>query len=472
MKIGSRMILCILTVTVLTSVCLFPASANSAVRYWEGSTAYGVVTGEGQCPVAVLHETLTFDIPHFPFSTYDAYAPKVIADYTLHNPSDADITLQLAFPFGQEPNYPNGFTDSFDKDAHRVSLNGQPVKMQLRNTYLWGQFDLLNDLPKLRDGYAKHDFYSFELPVTHYVYELRKNNVNQTAQAYAELLIKNDLGEKTKIFVPDSASPRDGDGVHIRVDVHRNTMQQILDVYVLGESLETLPEWKLGFHNDAKPFNAEFSLLSTTEMTYYDFAMLEYEENESVSERDWYNAVTDAFIQGERDFGVTSTYHSTLDMTGWLMQWYEYEITVPAGQTVQHTVTAPIFPSIDEGYEPTVYEYNYLLSPATTWASFGTLDVIINTPYYLVNDIYAYESFEGGYKKHFESLPSGELSFLLSTDEDPKSAGPNFAGMLLGFLAIIFGSFFIGVVAILIMIFIIVLILFVIIRAIVRRKRR
>ena len=463
MKRTTRALLCVLMIFLLTSACLIPASANSAVRYWEGSTAYGVMVGEGQCPIQVLHETLTFDIPHFPdyvsANESEQYEAKVTADYTLYNPSNEDVTVKLAFPFGQGPNY--HFSSIEDgAEGYGVSLNGQSVEVQLRHTYLWGQFELYNDLPKLRDGYAEDVFYTPELPVTHYVYSLRKTNVTKAVQAYAELLIESDLGEKTKIFVPDSISPRDGNGVHIQVDVPYNVKQQILDVYVIGEPLEVMPEWKLGFRDLSPSFQAEFTLLSTTEMTYYDLTMLEYEENGSVMEKDWYNAITDAFIEGKRDFGVASSYHGTLDMTGWLMQWYEYEITVPAGKTVQNSVTAPLFPSIDRGYEPSVYLYNYLLSPATTWASFGTLDVIINTPYYLVNDTASFEKVEGGYKKHFDSLPAGELSFSLSASEKPKHTFPYQTAFL-----ILLG------IALAVVIFLIV-ILVLIVRAIIRLFRR
>ena len=83
MKLGLRIVLCILIVTVLTSICVVPSFANSAIRKWEGSTAHGVISGDGQCPIEVLHETLTVDVPHFPDDTYESYAAKVTADYIL-----------------------------------------------------------------------------------------------------------------------------------------------------------------------------------------------------------------------------------------------------------------------------------------------------------------------------------------------------------------------------------------------------
>ena len=74
-----------------------PVSANSALQYWEGSDASGVVTTDQDCPVVVGHETLTFTLD-------DAKEPdsmdRFAAEYTFVNPSDLQVTASLAFPFG------------------------------------------------------------------------------------------------------------------------------------------------------------------------------------------------------------------------------------------------------------------------------------------------------------------------------------------------------------------------------------
>ena len=50
-----------------------------------------------------------------------------------------------------------------------------------------------------------------------------------------------------------------------------------------------------------------------------------------------------------------------------------------------NSVTAPIYPSINTRYTSPIYEYTYLLSPAGSFADFGSLEIRINTPFYLVN---------------------------------------------------------------------------------------
>jgi len=102
------------------------------------------------------------------------------------------------------------------------------------------------------------------------------------------------------------------------------------------------------------------------------------------------------------------------------MRWYEYEITIEARERIVNTVTAPIYPSIDLRYEPDVFGYTYLLSPAKTWKSFGELEIVINTPYYISNcSIGGFIKTESGYIVKLDGLPNGELTFHLSTSENP-----------------------------------------------------
>ena len=91
----------------LCMLAALPASANSAESYWEGVSASGVLTTDGECPLVVEHETLTFRIAQFPspYSNNEGYGASVTAEYTFYNPSDMTITANLLFPFGVDPYY-------------------------------------------------------------------------------------------------------------------------------------------------------------------------------------------------------------------------------------------------------------------------------------------------------------------------------------------------------------------------------
>ena len=67
-----------------------------------------------------------------------------------------------------------------------------------------------------------------------------------------------------------------------------------------------------------------------------------------------------------------------------------------------------MYPSIDESYEPAVYEYLYLLSPATTWSEFNDFEVMIHTPYHLIDSSLEFEECEEGYVYRSDGLPKGE----------------------------------------------------------------
>lgn len=113
------------------------------------------------------------------------------------------------------------------------------------------------------------------------------------------------------------------------------------------------------------------------------------------------------------------------------MRWYEYKITVGPGERIVNTVTAPIYPSIDGRYEPPIYEYTYLLSPANTWAEFGNLDIVVNTPYYMITDgeVIAFEQTDSGYSVHLTGLPEGELTFTLCSEATTKIPVRNGGGI-------------------------------------------
>ena len=114
-------------------------------------------------------------------------------------------------------------------------------------------------------------------------------------------------------------------------------------------------------------------------------------------------------------------------------------MTVPAGETVKNEVTAPLYPDIDDHFDPAVYTYNYLLSPARGWAGFGTLDIEIITPYYLIeSDIFPkFEKTESGYATSLGGLPSGELTFSLSADPDPDRRITPYSLLGIGLYAVI-----------------------------------
>ena len=401
--------------------------ANSAQTYWQGVDATGALAVGEESPIVVEHEELVFEIQEFPLDYYRenvdflAYAPSATAKYTFYNPSDYTVTAKLAFPFGAAPDYSANYYDAIDAEKYGVSVDGVSIEKQVRHTLtdLGGNFDVERDVPLLYDGYVEDEFFRLDLPVTMYVFE-PEIDLTKYDSAYAAIDLSFDE-TKTRAFM------KYGNGAATTASAVR--LGEFVDegdqyvLYVMGEQTELEP-WKF-YTNGGTTVQIEGSmkLLYTNEMTFEELVMEKYPEGD-VSKADWYNAVVASANQYQMGHGVVGMefiLNGEYNVRRFLMQWFYYEITLEPGQRLVNEVTVPMYPAIDGDYEPPVYDYTYLLSPASTWEDFGTLDIQINTPYYMVGEpTVAFEKTEGGYTASLDGLPEGELKFTLSTVEKPE----------------------------------------------------
>lgn len=417
------------------ALMILPVGANSAQTEWRGADSAGTVVRGGECPIVVTKETLTFDIDEFPeyhyYSNRDnySYSPTVKAEYTFYNPSDLTVTAKLDFPFGAVPGYYIGN----DTNSYNITVDGEPVERKIRYTLNSGDaFELDVDLSKLSDEYMTDGFYTPDMTVTKYTYRGNStpSNYKETYKARTGFDWDYD-NSKSRVYFPGITGYHDLENGGVRISTTSAGFNKHSTVYVIGEPLSDPLEWKS--YKDYKvadedEISCNIKLDKTETMTFKDF-VLEYRENDDISEVDWYNAVVCGLNSGKCfDEGLLSaTYGRDLNSDkyrGYLMRWYEYEITVAPGQSIVNTVTAPIYPSVDADYSPTAFTYTYLLSPAKTWKSFGELEIIVNTPYYIIdNSIDGFTKTDTGYTVTLEGLPDEELEFVLCKSDDPELYG-------------------------------------------------
>ena len=198
-----------------------------------------------------------------------------------------------------------------------------------------------------------------------------------------------------------------------------------MEFYVIGEPVKDLPKWKFyeSSSNESKEIKGEMKLKSTSKMTFKEFALAKLDKNGQILESDWYNIIVELYKQAtvENAGAIFMSAYDVEEIPKFLLRWYEYEMTLTPGEKITNTIEAPMYPTIDAEYDPGVYRYNYLLSPASTWAKFGNLNVDINTPFFMTeNNQSGFTKTQKGY--HFKSngLPEGELRFSLSTVEKPE----------------------------------------------------
>lgn len=466
------------------------AYANSAQRQWYGTYSSGVGVRGENCPLEVESETLTFDINEFPKTYYAEdesvdYDARVTAEYRFYNPADYDVTATLVFPFGQSPSYLT--PGAFDKiaDKYDVKTDGETVASKIRHTYYpyYSDSDFkVEEIARIRDDYDENGFYKRNLPVKAYTFRFSGIDDEYRA-AYASIVIKDEYNNAKYAVTGMNGSSSVFGGTRVGGFVG-NGDKKI--VYVLGSGDEmTADRWTIYKDGgEKKKISGDVTLESVDTLTFADLVFDGYDEMSGISRVDWYNAVTDSCKNSSKSNGTVilffggDGFNRLRDMS--FMRWYEYEMTVPAGGRVTNTVTAPVFPAIDRGYSPGLYTYNYLLSPASTWAKFGTLEIVINTPYYIYDypkslsskheqDKQNWTKTETGYVRNLDALPDGELKFRLCSEETTSNTDAG-KGLALIFLVILFYPFV--VIGVLVVSAIVGSALFALIYGGVRKKKR
>ena len=423
----------------MASLLAVPVSANSAQMQWRGTDATGAIVTGADCPLVVEHELLTFDIGQFPesyyreVSDYLACSGSVTAEYTFYNPADYSVDATLVFPFGAIPDYGHirdSETDKMlrysDTEKYDITVDGAVIDRTLRHTLtFWGaQFELEEDIAKLHDGFMEDPFYTPDMPVTRYTY--MSSDVDEEKHNAANVAFPLSADPtKTKVYMEQqNGGTLMEDAVQLEGWVNSG---EPFVVNVIGEPLEEMPDWKFyktGACEDE--IDGTMTLVSTENTTLKEFLLQAYDPASEVLDYDWYNAMVTALNYFEWEYGAIHSTEIGFDISDRLMRWYEYEISVGPGERMVNTVTAPIYPDIDSRYEPPIFEYTYLLSPAQTWAEFGTLDIVVNTPFFIIQS--GPEGFQWnnpGYELHLEGLPEGELNFTLCSEQEPKA--PSYA---------------------------------------------
>ena len=436
-----KLLTTVLAVWMAVITVMAPVQANSAETHWRGADAAGAIVVDGQCPIEVEKEVLTFDVSEFPSNLYYekeeylSYKGKVTAEYTFRNPTDLTVTATLAFPFGVIPDYiylydktSASYVMNADAERYDITVNGEPIGKNIRYTLKADRtFDLTSDLPKLRDTYQTDPFYSPDMTVTQYTYTVSLNEEKATANVAFDW---NGGDGKTKLWFPKQGgfhAKKNGDAIFGTWASNGDTVI----VYAIGQPLSVPMMWKCyanGRTEDADEIDGTVTLTSTETTTLEALVLTHWDETTGISKIDWYNAAIDSFRESADGY---APYHFVEDAFGFLsgsnrymknlMRWYEYNITVAPHESIVNTVTAPIYPSINADYEPAVFSYTYFLSPASTWASFDALDVVIRTPFFITeNSLDGFEKTDVGYALSCDGLPEGELEFTLCSVEKPS----------------------------------------------------
>ena len=370
---------------------------------------------------------MTFDIPSLPQN--DAVIHEdlatITADYFIHNPTSEPITTTVAVPIC---NYDKcGFAQKgFTNEEHGITVNGVKVDAQLRHTYHAGKYSdpqsLQLQADRIRDGSISEGIYSPDAVVTEYELELK-----ETDQPCLAVFSVSSLGKERVILV-------DGENARI-TEAYAKSMKYsfylspkkgntTVKLVCIGYPLETVYQLPTLYTDSSLKTRAEGRMVVTkkTKTTLREFALRNYDPESGVSEADAVNAVVD-YANVTCMEGMLPKIDKALNVSEHLRGWYQYELTVGAGETVKNSIVTPLHTNLIITYmDP--YEYTYLFRVETleSWSEFGKMDIEIITPYYLTNQerFKEFEKTENGYAVILDGIPQYDIYFHLCTDPSPE----------------------------------------------------
>ncbi|MDE6947146.1 MAG: hypothetical protein K2P14_08195, partial [Anaeroplasmataceae bacterium] len=400
-------------------LCWFyiPSFANSAQTYWEGVDSIGVATTDEACPLVVTNEDLTFTISSLPRPSFkiEEYSSNVSAKYTFYNPASYDVTATLVFPFGTQPYYFDFYdfaTENNIQEKYTITTDGKVLEKNIRYTYGSAyDFNIQRDIQKLKKDYTFDAFWNEDLKIYKCTYKFV--GMPATKECCFTYTTKKDevvlWGNNS--YLMDEKSDIETYGFWFNPS-------NIVDIYFVGE-MDDAFETRIKFYEDMgfkKEISGQVELLKKEMKSFYEYAFMFYDEKYGISRVDWYNAIQD-MLKEDKIYNEQS-----FDIRHRVLGWYEYELVVKSKEYVVNEVIAPLFPSFDESYEPTMYTFTYLLSPASTWKDFSNLNIKIVTDAYILNTTLGkVERVEDGtYQFHLDKLPEGEFVFEVSTALNPK----------------------------------------------------
>ena len=436
----NQKIIAAICLLILIPCFIIPSSANSRAQRWFGTDGNGVLVLGDDVPIEVTSELLTFDVPTLPYATYRdaetflAYDSKVTAEYTFYNPTDMTITATLLFPFGRYPEYAKSYgSDSMNSDIYMnkygVKVNGEDVETNIRYTLSRSHdstyFDTDKEIVRISNDYMSNGDFCFDMPVVKYTYTVYgiSDGILDSADINGIKFSMKYTGDPSGLYFYRNECSTYVSSYHIELSKSINKNYQTIEFYVLGGDLSQ-GVVDFGVYTNKYKYTDATIDVHTTEMTLGDILLADYDPEKGVSRIDWFNAFIHNIevINLKYGYNVVDIERLFDQYYYYVNRWYEYEITLAPGESITNTVTAPLYPEIEAWDKPIEYNYTYYLSPASCWADFGNLEIVINTPYEMTEcNVNGFEKTESGYRLVREGLPTNEgkavdLFFTLEND--------------------------------------------------------
>jgi len=359
-------------------------------------------------PLKVLHEQLTFDV-----SGSSSSEALVTAEYTLENPSSQSLTVPMIFP---------SISEYHSTPLPHITLNGSPLEYEVYSVGSAGateQVDINAIISSLNSpAYVPTHIDDSQNAV------LYKITLAEPMDRRSRVSFRIDP-LRTKVVASGFSGMggnRDGE-VEFSTYVGPGTIEEAAYILVLGD--DTLEGLSL----------TEPDTIEKTQVVIKDFLMDQTFNNEAqwrfFAHRNVENFYSLLLQELERPFFSEDTFlayrnledivHSALEQNN--LSVFLYEVDVEAVSTSTLSVSYHMRATIDRrNSSDYVQTFAYVLSPASYFASFGTLDIEVflsdHAPYIIDSSLPLQESERGRYTGTFDTLP--EVDLVFSTYAKPE----------------------------------------------------
>ena len=445
MKPNIKKLISLLLIFVMLPCFILPTSAMAPSPPTElyGNTSTGIrfPTESG---VIIEDQSVVFDLSDFPDygdkETAGEYSGSVTTEYTLYNPTDKEMTLKLSYILDRVPSDYFEEVQDVEISKHSLMINGKDVQPAIRHCLFYSSYNENTNFHDLiHDEYINDGVCGPNMTVTKYTF--RQSGVTEEHARLGFNIPENDIyGRCFYLGERSYTSNRLADTVGLRIYAGENG--STFDVYVFGRDLEEFPEWTVytSYYDESETTDGRVELVGKETLSFSEYVFSYYDESLGISEVDFFNmAATEmsSYVISVSSNAPVEKLHNSFKNSA--TTGYVYEITIPAGERLVHTIVAPVYPSIETAMEPETYYYKYDLYTENAEMYTGNINIRINTPYYIIqNDYCVFEKTDGGYSMSITPIEKvddyltaihGGFNFTLCESENPQKVTTDYSGL-------------------------------------------
>ena len=384
---------------------LKPVNAQAgAGSVFEGTTV-SCISALGDTPAELKSVRFSIGVPACGASDYGEDAPTFTAAYTLYNPTETEQKISLAFPYELIESC-SQTSDWNNTENCRIRSGEENIPFNVRYTYKKSSaynaaFDFSQQL------LTGKKFFSPELSVVKYTYRIalpREHEDYCTVKMFLQ-------GDTRTGIVRETWGGIDVKNGYRYLRYETKAKECEVTFYTLGGASE------VAFIDcDAEGETPEATLVEREETTFARY--VEAARPAWIGKDDWYAACVDFYEETEQ-YGTYPALEFCAEQS--FVRWYLYEISVPAHEEKEHTVSVPFYPATSREAN----RYYVRLSSLASFPRLGEFAVEIDTPLFLSYSNMDFTKDGDSYTLRRDGYPYGDLEFFLSESKEAAPFTPN-----------------------------------------------